>query len=302
MDDLPISSIKFASGKLTLCEVLRRINDHHQGDSRHDKNIRELVDTATQMAKKMSTKLLNYNNKVFDDFWKKNKTYKTDLKNRLDPNYIAYEKEYDFDKDLIEYADTLPHMGSKNISMWLMKSAFNCMPGTRIVELGDWLGAGAAYLGIGNQGKNKIHIFDHFYANKSEVEKASKFNVKLGVGQDTLPIVKKYISRIPGNICFHKHDLFYMTWVNKPIGLFIDDVSKSPEAWDHTCKTFLPYIKAGGIMILMDYFYFQKTGNQRHKAQFNFMEKHQNNFRFIMRNRNGSEALFLVTKKYRYKK
>jgi len=304
-NNFPISALQFASGKRTICEVLREINDLHQGQSKEDLKIRELLDEAISMAKKMSRKLLHYNKKAFSKFWEENPNYEKDLNRRLDLKYkIAFEK-FAFDekyKQSIKIADRIPHMGAKNIQEWLLRAAHFVPEKTAIVEIGAWLGSGTAYLLIGNDSKNKIFVYDHFFANASEAEKAKRFKIDLKPGTDTLPIVRDNLKKFKGNITFIKEKLLDMEWGGDPIGLLVDDVSKGPEAWNHTVKNFLPHVVAGGKIILMDYFYFEKTERPHHKTQYNFMQKHKKNFRFLRRSADGSEAMFLVLKKFRGEK
>lgn len=81
--------LRGASDELTVCEVLRRINDLCQGDSDKDCQIRKHLSMAEDMCKRMSFKLLSYNKKMFKGWWKKNKTYENDLKRRLNEKYIV---------------------------------------------------------------------------------------------------------------------------------------------------------------------------------------------------------------------
>lgn len=53
--------------KLTICEVLRQINDRLQGESFTD--IRDMLALAEQMAKKIVSKLREYNEKEDPDKW-----------------------------------------------------------------------------------------------------------------------------------------------------------------------------------------------------------------------------------------
>lgn len=72
----------------TICEVLREINDMHQGNNDHDNKTRRLLLEAQKMAKRMSFKLLDYNKKVFKGWWDKNPDYERDLRRRIDSGYL----------------------------------------------------------------------------------------------------------------------------------------------------------------------------------------------------------------------
>lgn len=75
--------------RYTLCEVLREINDLHQGDSETDKIIRNKLVLAEKMAKKMSRKLLEYNKSVFKDWWDNNPDHEEKILRRLNKSYLV---------------------------------------------------------------------------------------------------------------------------------------------------------------------------------------------------------------------
>lgn len=64
--------------KVTICEVLREINDKCQRDSKEDKAIRKLLSNAIEMAKRMNARLDFYAHHYHEgiewdyDMWKKN--------------------------------------------------------------------------------------------------------------------------------------------------------------------------------------------------------------------------------------
>lgn len=82
-----------ASKFITICEVLREINDLVQEDTELNKNIRSKLSTAEKMAKRMSRKLVEYNQEVFKNWWDENPDYKADLERRLSTFYIIDETE-----------------------------------------------------------------------------------------------------------------------------------------------------------------------------------------------------------------
>ena len=84
-------SMRDASNARTICEVLRMANDLNQGDSKREKMTRKLLAEAEAMAKKMSLKLLEYNQDVFKDYWKENPDKEADLKKRMSKNYLTGE-------------------------------------------------------------------------------------------------------------------------------------------------------------------------------------------------------------------
>jgi hypothetical protein len=88
-------SMRDASNARTVCEVLREINDLVQGRNSNDKAIRKLLSEAETMAKKMSYKLLEYNQEVFKDCWQENPDKLKKLKLRNSKFYLTgeYEKQ-----------------------------------------------------------------------------------------------------------------------------------------------------------------------------------------------------------------
>lgn len=88
-----------ANTKKFICEILREINDLHQGKSKVDILIRDKVATAEVMAKKMTNKLKQYkkyceeNNikidgiETFNINPEKNDDYEKDLEKRTNKKY-----------------------------------------------------------------------------------------------------------------------------------------------------------------------------------------------------------------------
>lgn len=72
----------------TICEVLREINDHHQGDSAIDVLTRQKLRECEDMAKRMSLKLCEYNQAWDKAWWEANPDYAADLKRRLSERYL----------------------------------------------------------------------------------------------------------------------------------------------------------------------------------------------------------------------
>lgn len=82
-------SMRDASKHRTICEVLREINDLHQGKKGHDSIVRKKLAEAEEMAKRMSKKLLEYNKEEFADWWAANKDYEADLVKRQNKRYCT---------------------------------------------------------------------------------------------------------------------------------------------------------------------------------------------------------------------
>jgi hypothetical protein len=82
------------SKKRTVCEVLREINDMHQRNNKHDKEIRMKLFEAEYMAKRMSLKLLELQPDIYDKgWWKKNKNFAKSLVLRMKECYKIIQTE-----------------------------------------------------------------------------------------------------------------------------------------------------------------------------------------------------------------
>jgi len=83
--------MRHASPDLTICEVIRKINDQAQGDSKRDEAIRANCRIAEYMAKRMAAKLIEYKKELGGEGWisweYKNPTVEADLKRRLKEDY-----------------------------------------------------------------------------------------------------------------------------------------------------------------------------------------------------------------------
>ena len=92
------------------------------------------------------------------------------------------------------------------------------------------------------------------------------------------------------NSITHKTDFKYRT----------KEIQKKNQNTNKRIETFLPVITElephfidGAMVILMDYFFFEKNGNLFHKAQYNWIQENLNRFEFLYRpNPNGSPAFF----------
>jgi len=76
--------MRFSNNKLTICEVLRQINDRLQGDQYND--VRDMLALAEQMAKKIVERLRNYSIKDDPESWAKH----LEDKERIDRELSSY--------------------------------------------------------------------------------------------------------------------------------------------------------------------------------------------------------------------
>ena len=192
---------------------------------------------------------------------------------------------------LRERALRLPSQGGVEIGPWLEGYAAEVPRNSSIVEIGCWLGAGTAFLALGAMAKaTEIHVYDRWRVVGDEAEKARRWKIKLRDGEDTLPLVKRFLSPFPALIRYHKGDVRQAIWSNGPIGLYVDDATKVELIWEHAVRTFFPsFIRGETILVLMDYHFDEKAG-PKYGAQKRWMAAHRNRFELIEERMGGTTA------------
>ncbi|MCC6947655.1 MAG: hypothetical protein IT539_07800 [Bradyrhizobiaceae bacterium] len=205
---------------------------------------------------------------------------------------------------LEQLAGQFPSMGGKEIGPFLRKLAREAPSDMAIVEVGSWLGAGTAQLAIGvrERGADQsvtIHTYDRWIATGGEIEKAlRKSGLVLSKNQDTLPWVMEKLRPFGARIKFVKRDIAAIDWSGGAISVYVDDASKTPAKFHHVLRTFGPsWIPGITVLVLMDYYYWEKTGSEGHKCQKYFIEAHRKHFTHIDDFRRGSNAAFLYREK-----
>lgn len=178
----------------------------------------------------------------------------------------------------------IPSDGGLKIGAHLRDAVRNARPGTAIVEIGCWLGAGTAQLALGLCERSDdhhltIHCFDNYRALEPEIPKAEKGGITLEVGQDTLPIVKELLSPFNAPIVFHQGPIEEQSWRGGPISVCVLDAPKGSKLFFSTIKEFGPsWIPGKTVIFLMDYYFWRKTGKDDHKAQMEFIEANPKHF------------------------
>jgi len=285
-------TLRNCSPHRTICEVLREINDMHQGDTQVDIDTRAKVRESVDMAKRMDRKLKEYNKEYDADWWEANKDYEADLERRLATDYIAMD-----DEEISDVVRAIPSMGGREIGRYLREWAASIPDGREIIELGVWLGAGTAQmaLGVKRSGANVIvHGYDRFRAGSSQVVKARIQGINLEQGQDTEPVVTgmmkaagllDYVAFTIGEI----GDRPYLGW---PIGMYVDDACKREQHFIRALRTFGPKWVAGEtIVVLMDYWYFErKPGVRGLRFQHDWMSDHAGCFEVLNERMPGVSA------------
>jgi hypothetical protein len=197
--------------------------------------------------------------------------------------------------ELARLAAQIPSMGGAKMPA-LREFAREAPGNTAIVEVGCWLGAGTAQLALGilereNKTDIRIHCYDRWEANEAEIEKAARSGLHLQIGENILPHMRRMLQPFGVPIDFHQGDIRQASWDGTPISVYVDDAAKTPKLFFHALKTFAPsWIPGQTVVILMDYFIWQKTGNEDHKCQKDFIESHSHSFERIP---HPTRAIFL---------
>jgi hypothetical protein len=282
-----LMSMRDASHSRTVCEVLREINDLHQGDTQIDISTRALLREAVDMAKRMDRKLKEYNQQWDSQWWDDNPDADADMERRMAIDYLA------MDDDVIpEAVRRIPSMGGREIGRYLREWAADVPSGCAIVELGSWLGAGTAQLALGSKGST-IHAFDRFTANKSECEKARVYNIILENGESTLDVVRGLIGKdLTKRIEFHQGLITKAQWNGQKIGLYVDDACKRKKEFLSALNIFgRSFIPGKTVIVLMDYWYFERFPEDLGlKYQLTFMTAHKDSFRWTHGRLPGTSA------------
>lgn len=188
----------------------------------------------------------------------------------------------------------IPHMGGGTLGPWLQKYASNADPGTAIVELGTWLGAGTQYLAEGAPDGVTVHTYDKFQIKGNEVDKAARQGLTVRHKQDSLSVVKEFLKDYD-NIIFYKGEITSAKWMGPKISVHVDDACKLLPEFKFAINTFSPYwIPGKTILVLMDfYFYIKRVDIPGYICQKNWMDKHKENFKHIESWEDQSSAAFL---------
>lgn len=199
--------------------------------------------------------------------------------------------------ELDQLAARIPNMGATKAGPVIreyVKEVETLPVSTAIVEVGSWLGGITAYLALGvldTGRKLNIHVYDRFTASCSEVNKALKFGLTIHEGQDTQPVHASYLKPFGVPITYHQGNIRNSLWTGEPIGIYVDDACKRKPEFDHVRKHFFPSIVSGGILVLMDYYYFVKKNDPSLRYQASVM-MHDSHFEMIDKIKDTSAAIF----------
>lgn len=187
--------------------------------------------------------------------------------------------------DLEAVAAEIPEMGGRMIGQFLRRLARDAPPGTAIIELGTWLGAGTAQLALGLRSRQDdhgitIHSYDNFTVSESGAEKATRKGRPVAVGDDVFDMVQDTLSPF-GNVILHKGQIQDAAWDGPPISVFVDDATKYEQNFFGCMKRFGPsWIPGTTVIVFMDYYLFRK----KHGISPNRVAALRGQYDFIQRN------------------
>ena len=187
--------------------------------------------------------------------------------------------------DYRQLADSIPSMGGRQIGHIFDKYIKYLKPDRAIIELGTWLGAGTAQMALSviNHNKNsKIYTYDKFIVSGRQPLKAQKEGWRLSQGENVYSKVCETLSLFPVPISVIQGIITDAVYSGEKIGLYVDDALKQPGRFEKGLEIFSPYFIPGEtIIILMDYYLWEKRGSEHHKHQYNFIHSHSDCFKMI---------------------
>jgi hypothetical protein len=187
--------------------------------------------------------------------------------------------------DLAKEAEKIPSMGGRQIGQHIREAVFAAPDNTAIVELGTWMGAGTAQaaLAVMESGKSMpIYTYDRFIVSGRQPMKAAREGVDLEPGTSNYELVSGMLSVFPVPITVIRKEIRKAEYHGGPIGLYIDDACKQESNFLQTQRIFWRHFIPGvTICIFMDFYLWKKTGDEKHKFQYNFITARPEQFKYL---------------------
>jgi hypothetical protein len=187
--------------------------------------------------------------------------------------------------DLTEYAQTFPSMGGRQIGEHIREAVKRIPDGTAIVELGTWMGAGTAQAALAvmdYEKDNPIYTYDRFIVSGRQPMKAAREGVELEPGTSNYDLVSGMLNVFPVPITVIRKEIKKAEYHGAPIGLYIDDACKQESNFLQTQRIFWRHFIPGvTICIFMDFYLWKKTGDEKHKFQYNFITERPEQFKHM---------------------
>ena len=166
------------------------------------------------------------------------------------------------------------------------------------VECGAWLGAGTIALarGLVEAGYDlPLYVFDRWKATRQEVNKAMRAGVTVAKGDDLLPLWRRNVTPVYGNVRPVRTRLGNLQWDGGPIAILVVDAAKTEPQFSAMMGALLPSLMQGAAVALLDYWYWQRWhGPKRHdyQCQERWIEAQADQFEHVEDVRDACGALF----------
>lgn len=191
--------------------------------------------------------------------------------------------------ELDAHANGFPSMGGVEMGSFYRQLAGQAPAQGAIVEVGVWLGASLGQLAYGiaerrarGDAAPRLFGYDLWVARRADVKKAAPFGEQFTLGQDMMPRTLELLRPFGADVTLRRGEIRRARWSDGPIGVYIDDASKSADMFRAALLSFGPAWTPGvTIVALMDFYYYRETGQQTHRCQRAFMAAFDTHFEEI---------------------
>jgi hypothetical protein len=138
---------------------------------------------------------------------------------------------------------------------WLTRWAATERQGTgAIVELGTWLGASSVALARRLDGEATIDAYDSFRFDDIEARTAATpYASRWRNGDSFRLLYEARLGRHAIRVRVHEGDVADERWEGGPIELLFVDLAKTWDLWDHLCRSWVPHVPVGGLILQQDW-------------------------------------------------
>lgn len=130
---------------------------------------------------------------------------------------------------------------------WAARTA---LPGA-IVDLGSFLGGSTLALAQGVGARGAVHAFDLFTCRGEAANTWAPEGSNLAPGDSLRPLFERNIAPVGDRVVVHEGDIRDARW-RGPISVLFVDIAKGWTSGDAVWRTFLPWVRPGGLVIQQD--------------------------------------------------